>query len=303
MKAYVNRYPVRGPWGGGNLWTSAFHEYAPAMDVELVASDTIQGAPDVIMLAGLDNDGAGISAEQAIMYKMYMSGEKDIKLVMRVNENDARKGTSNVDDMLLKVSAHIDSTVFVSRWLQDYFNNKGWACPKQTVIYNGVSNKFQPMPKIGEDKVHIVTHHWSDNYLKGFDVYDKLDEFVGLNKDKFTFTYVGRDRGTFKNTKVVKPLHGKALAEELGKYDVYVSASRFDPGPNHVLEALACKIPTYVHKDGGGSVEFAGSDHVYSNWDQLERILREGAFAKNIGAIVLPRWEDCIKQYVEWMKA
>ena len=41
--------------------------------------------------------------------------------------------------------------------------------------------------KINNKKVNIVTHHWSDNYLKGFDVYDKLDEFVKENND-FTFT-------------------------------------------------------------------------------------------------------------------
>lgn len=303
MKAYVNRFPIAGPWGGGNMWVQAVHHFAPELGVELVESDTIQGSPDAILLAGLDNDGRGISAEQAILYKMYMQDHKNVKLVLRVNENDARKGTRGVDESLVKFSSHVDATVFVSHWLQDYFQKKGWACQNQTVIYNGVStDKFVPGEKFNDGKVHLVTHHWSDNYLKGFDIYEKIDEFVGKHSDKFTFTYIGRDRRTFKNTKVIKPLYDKALAKELGKYDVYVSASRFDPGPNHILEALACKLPTYVHADGGGCVEFAGEDHSYDNWEQLQKILETGAFAPNSSAPPLVEWKDCMKQYFDFMK-
>jgi hypothetical protein len=32
-------------------------------------------------------------------------------------------------------------------------------------------------------------------------------------------------------------MFGKELGDELGKYDVYASASRFDPGPNHIIES------------------------------------------------------------------
>ncbi len=300
-KLYVNRFPVRGPWGGGNMWVQAIHHYCPEIGVDLVESDTMQGSPDAILIAGLDNDGSGISAEQAILYKMYMQGQKDIKLILRVNENDARKGTSGVDQALLKVSEHIDGTIFVSDWLQSYFQQKGWACPKQTVIHNGVRAEwFAPQPKHNDGKVHIVTHHWSDNYLKGFDMYEKLDEFVGQNKDRFTFTYIGRDRRTFKNTNVVKPLSGKPLGEELGKYDVYVSASRFDPGPNHIAESISCGLPTYVHKDGGGCVEFAGEDHVYEGWDELKQLLNCGNFKPN--STKFSEWDVCIKEYVDFVK-
>ena len=118
-------------------------------------------------------------------------------------------------------------------------------------------------------KLNIVTHHWSNHEMKGFDVYEQIDKFVGENTDKFSFTYIGRDRGTFKHTNVIKPLSGRALGKELGKYDVYVSASRFDPGPNHLLESISCGLPTFVHKDGGGCVEFGPVDGLYTSWDDL----------------------------------
>jgi len=304
MKVYVNRSPVSGPWGGGNLFIKAFHEFSSRKGIELLAgSQTINMVPDVMLLVGLENQSpAEISVEQAIMYKAYM--KPDCKLVLRVNENDARKGTNHMDSMLLKMSEHIDATVFVSKWLQDYFNEKGWACKNQTVIYNGVDRGiFQCQPKLDNGKLNIVAHHWSDNRMKGADIYEKLDEFVGVNSDKFTFTYIGRHQCNFKHTQVIQPLSGKSLGKELGKYDLYVSASRWDPGPNHVLEALACDMPTWVHKDGGGAVEFAGYAHAYGDWEQLKDILESPPYHGNVQSRTLLTWQTCVDEYNAFLEA
>jgi glycosyltransferase involved in cell wall biosynthesis len=303
MKLYVNRKPVNGPWGGGNMFVKACYQvlgHPDRKDVEMFLPDDPGAKPDVILLAGTTNDGVGISADQAIMHKLYH--RPDMKIVLRVNENDARKATEGVDENLIKLSEHIDATVFVSDWLQDYFMKKGWKCENNMVIHNGVDQElFVPQEKLGNSKINIVTHHWSDNYLKGFDIYEDLDEFVNLNKD-FTFTYIGRHRHSFSNeTNIVKPLAGKKLAEELGKYDVYVSASRFDPGPNHILESLACKIPTYVYKDGGGCIEFAGDDHVFNSWEELETLLLTKKFEQNT-QFELPTWNDCIEKYASFLE-
>lgn len=257
MKVYVNRSVVNGPWGGGNMFVKAFRKFAPDNGVELLKPDEMKTAPDVILLVGIGDDGFDASMERCIMYKLHAatSFNKDVKLVMRVNENDARKATQDVDDYLLKLSKYVDATVFVSDWLRDYFTEKGWSTQPQHqhVIINGVDRDvFKPQPKLDNGKMNIVAHHWSDNPLKGFDIYDQLDKFVGENSEKYSFTYIGRHRNSFEHAKTVRPLYGTALGEELGKHDVYVSASRFDPGPNHILEALACNLPVYVHKDGGG---------------------------------------------------
>ena len=132
--------------------------------------------------------------------------------------------------------------------------------------------------------------------MKGFDVYDKIDEFVGEN-DNFTFTYIGRENGTFKNTKVVRPLFGEALGRELGRYDLYISASKYDPGPNHILESLACKIPTYVHENGGGCVEFAGENMCFTNFEQLLNIIFSKKYENN--TLDPDSWEDCLDAYFE----
>lgn len=300
MKVYINRKVVLGPWGGGNAFVRAYQKHGTSGNVELERDPSMRINPDVALLVGLDNQGPDeISVEQAIMYKLYI--KPDCQLVLRVNENDARKGTSNVDDMLLKFSEHIDGTVFVSKWLQDYFNEKGWACKNQTVIYNGVDGEvFKPGPKLNNGKLNIVAHHWSDNRMKGADIYEELDKFVGENPDDFSFTYIGRHKCDFKHTKVIPPLSGKKLGEELGKYDFYVSASRFDPGPNHITESISCELPTYVHVDGGGCVEFSGSDHVYHNWEELRKILVDGQYEHN--STRFSTWLECVMQYNKFIE-
>lgn len=299
MKLYINRSQISGPWGGGAHFINAFHHFVPELGHELVSSQSMTGVPAAVLLAGLDadNDG-GISAEQAVMYKLY---NPNVKLVLRVNENDARKGTRHVDNYLLKIASHMDVTVFVSEWLRDYFMEKGWPCSTNTVIVNGVrKDVFGPQPKLNNGKLNIVAHHWSNNELKGFDVYDKIDALVGKHPDRLAFTYIGRDRQTFKHTNVVRPLSGKRLGEELGKHDVYVSASRFDPGPNHIIEAIACELPTYVHADGGGCVEFAGQDHVYQDWPELERLLLSGDVSPN--STQFTEWKACIEEYIRLLE-
>lgn len=300
MKVYINRQPRSGAWGGGNQFIRAFYKFAPDQTgVELLNEQTMLIDPNVILIAGLENEGATeISAEQAIMYKMY---RPECKLVLRVNENDARKNTNHLDDYLMKLFPHMDGIVFVSNWLREYFKEKGWCGTNDTVIYNGVDKEiFKPGIKFDDGKLHIVAHHWSDNPLKGADMYEKIDEFVGKNPDKYEFTYIGRHQCEFNHTKIVRPLAGKSLGEELGKHDLYVSASRFDPGPNHICESISCNIPTYVHEQGGGCVEFAGSDHVYRNWEELKTILLGSQF--NFNNTKFGSWTECVNRYVEFLK-
>jgi hypothetical protein len=309
MKVYINRMPITGPWGGGAIFINAFHKRAPAM-CDFIIDETGRTPLDVILLAGLDNDGYGISIDQAFLYKLY--ARRDCQIVLRVNENDARKDTHHMDEMLVRVSEHLDGTVFVSRWLQQYFNDRGWKCQNQAVIINGVAGDvFTSQPKLNNGKLNIVAHHWSDNRMKGADIYEKIDQLVGEHPDKFAFTYIGRHQCDFKHTTVVRPLAGHALGQELGKHDVYVSASRFDPGPNHILEALSCGLPTYVHKDGGGCVEFAGNVGVYSDWDQLRlllnvsnpKLLNKFTVKEPFNPFTLRGWTPCVQEYINFLEA
>lgn len=295
VKILLNRSPIEGPWGGGNLLVSAICKYFREAGHEVVHK--FEPDIDVIFMQDPRPGNTGISVNQIASWKIKNPG---VKIIHRVNECDARKGTQGVDKFLSECSRYTDSTVFVSNWMRDYHISKGWGCSNVDVIYNGVDlDHFKKSDKINNGKVNIVTHHWSSNRMKGFDVYESIDEFV---KDTdFTFTYIGRELGTFKNTKIIEPLFGENLGRELSRYDLYISGSLWDPGPNHILESIACQIPTYVTARGGGAVEFAGKDHTFENMDQLFRIIRSRSYVNN--SLQINSWRRCADQYLDVVRS
>lgn len=291
MKVLVNRVPVSGPWGGGNLLVKSLFEILPEMGVNITSK--LEEGIDLIFMQDPRYGDTGISINEIIRYKSQNPGTK---IVHRVNECDARKGTEGVDNLLSECSKYTDHTVFVSNWMKKYHIKNNWMCDS-SVIYNGVNkDHFSPGEKIKNGKINIVTHHWSNNRMKGFDVYDWIDSFVG-QRDDFTFTYIGRENGTFKNSKVIQPLFGKDLGDCLSKYDVYISGSLFDPGPNHILESLACNIPTYVYADGGGCVEFAGKSHAFDSFENLEKLLISKDYKNN--EMTPQTWSECMVKYLD----
>lgn len=292
----LNRRPVSGPWGGGNLLVSAICKNFKDNNIEIVHD--FSSNVDVIFMQDPRPGNTGISINEIIKYKI---SNPDVKIVHRVNECDARKGTEGFDELLRQCSRYTDHTVFVSKWMKDYHISNGWNCKSTSVIYNGVNlDHFKKRERLSNGKINIVTHHWSSNRMKGFDIYEALDDFVSNNSD-FTFTYIGRELGTFKNTKVISPLFGEELGKELSKYDLYISGSLWDPGPNHILESIACQIPTYVIKNGGGAVEFAGDDHAFESIDELFRIIRSRSYVNN--SLQINSWRRCTDQYLDVVRS
>ena len=76
-----------------------------------------------------------------------------------------------------------DHTVFVSEWLRDYHASRWFDSAKtHSVILNGADPSiFHPIGaavwKPGP-ALRLVTHHWSDNMSKGFDLYARIDEAI-----------------------------------------------------------------------------------------------------------------------------
>ena len=293
MKILINRKPVEGPWGGGNLFVKALESMASYRGHEVTYR--LEDGINCLFMQDPRYDELGISINELANYKLQNPGTL---FVHRVNECDARKGTNDMDTLLRQCSSYTDVTFFVSSWMKKYHESLGWNCKNTEVAYNGVNRShFKGNKKINNGSVNIVTHHWSNNFLKGFDIYEFLDEYV--SDHNATFTYIGRENGTFKNCNIIPPLHGKDLGEELGRYDVYISGSRFDPGPNHILEALSCNIPTYVHSDGGGAVEFAGLDFCFKDTAHLKNILDNFSNTLMNDTSWLCSWEDCASFYLD----
>ena len=194
-RVYINRKPVDGPWGGGNHFLHALKNFAPEFGYEPCFE--FDPSMDLLFMFDPRKDGLGPDLEEI---KAIKENFPAIKIVHRINECDARKNTNFIDRLLLESGRITDATVFVSEWLASHLLSKGLRQTENYVVYNGVDQEiFKPNLKIQNGKINLVTHHWSDHPLKGFDIYQELDSWLSLNAD-FTFTYIGRERGEFKNT-------------------------------------------------------------------------------------------------------
>jgi len=296
MKIFINRKPVEGPYGGGNHFVSAFVNYMSTQGHEVVY-DLVPDI-DILFMHAISPGNTGIDVRYFADYKNRFPNSK---IIHRINECDARKNTEHMDDLLLGASTINDATIFVSNWMKQYFTQKGWACQNTFVLKNGVDTDVYKNSDLNSkpDKIRVVTHHWSNNYLKGFDCYEFLDYLAGKHEN-IEFTYIGRHRNSFVNANIIEPCSGKELAKNLQGHDVYISGSRQDPGPNHILESIACGIPTYAHADGGGAVEFSGLTHTFKNLIELEKLILQGKFQKNKEEI--NDWNYCMEQCLRILK-
>lgn len=295
MKLLVNRKPVQGPWGGGNHFIKTLHDRASEYDVELVHK--LQPDLDGIFLIDPRYDELGISINEVFKYK---NAFPETKIFYRANECDQRKGEKNQMDPCIKAMGQIsDICFFISSWIHSYHIDSDWKCKTNVVIANGTDKSiFKPSNEKKENgKINLVTHHWSNNAMKGHDVYEKIDNWV-KDREDFTFTYIGRSHAPLPNTELIEPLSGAKLGKLLSSHDVYISASRWDPGPNHIIESLACNLPTYAHIDGGGASEFVGDKHVYKDLNSLFTILENKKFSKNTG-FTPSDWNRVIEVYFE----
>lgn len=302
MLICVNRQPIRDrAMGGGMHFINAFCDVARIRG-HAVTHHLSDAVDAVIVVDPRPTDDGMPSALDIKLWKRTHPGKR---VLHRVNECDAKRGgIGTMDEYLRFTSKFSDVTVFVSDWMALHHFDRGWYCPDTRVIVNGVdSTVFRPCPpserlSARNGKINVVTAHWSDNVNKGQAIYEKLDAFVHENNDRFTYTFIGRTKAQLPHSQRIAPLIPFQLGLELARYDVCINASMHDPGPNSTLESIACGLPTYVHVLGGGSVDFAGTDHVFSNHLDVEKLLSTGWFVPNT-AIKLTDWETCIDGYLE----
>lgn len=270
MKVYFNRIIRRGPWGGGAHFLSAM------VDRLVELGHTVQSTPDndtdIIFVLDPRHEDGGMSAGKIASFK---ATHPKVKVLFRVNECDARKGTHEIDGMILATIPIADKVIFISDWLRTYFKHDE---TESSVIYNGCNlDWFYPdAKKTGvSHPIKLVTHHWSDNWMKGFEVYTYIDRILD-DHPEYSFTYVGRYNKSYnpQKTTIIPPLYGAALGDELRKHDIYVTASKFEPCGMHHIEGAACGLPVLYHMDGGAIVNVCSRHGVgFSNLIQFEGAL------------------------------
>ncbi|MCI5130092.1 MAG: hypothetical protein D3904_00915 [Candidatus Electrothrix sp. EH2] len=256
----VNMEPVHGPWGGSSVFIRQLT--AVLRQLGFIVRFDLRKKADVLFIIDprVEEPGRTFGLEEIIQYKKHYP---DVKVIHRVNECDQRKNTDFMDDRLEKISSVVDYTIFISRWLRDYFIAR-WFDPARphTVIYNGADpDHFHPVGSaryIKGEKLRLVTHHWSANPMKGFPLYATLDQMIASGElEGFEFWIIGNwpTEIQWKATKIFPPVHDAGLAKLLRQCHLYITASLWEPCGAHHVEGAQCGLPLVYHKDGGGIVE------------------------------------------------
>lgn len=267
---------------------------------------------DIDLIFILSNSRVQYRKKTAKIFK-YKKKNPNVKVLHRINVSDISKNANSENHLVFKLNEIADETVFISHWLADYFIDNGFSKPYH-VIYNGCNPKYyypEENKEIGK-KINLVTHHWSSNWRKGFDIYTELDKLLESRND-ITFTYLGRYFQTFtflqriliilkriervkdvrdnfvpKNTRIIPPLYGKRLGDELRKYDIYITAARWEGCGMHHIEGARCGLPVLYHKDGGGinescrnyGIEFNNTESLLEGINKIREHYQE--FRNNI---------------------
>tara|TARA_Y100000592_G_scaffold15326_2_gene22356 strand:- start:5628 stop:6536 length:909 start_codon:yes stop_codon:yes gene_type:complete len=262
MIVYVNRKPHVGPWGGGNKTLSGICENLTSLGHSVVFN--LQENIDVILCFDPRPDSSGIWYQHLYNYKQKFN----TPIVHRVGDLGTHS-KPELYDLVKQTIPHSSHVVFPSQWALEYSDFKG---KNYSIIPNRPRSIFYENRDINfksTEKLKAVTHHWSNNPMKGFDVYSHIDKNLA---DILDFTYIGRvpESFSFARSKYIPPVDDREISKLLPKNDFYLTASRQEAGANHVLEALAAGLPVIYHEDGGSIGEYVGNHGIpYSDQDSL----------------------------------
>ena len=254
LKIAIGYHLKPNSWGGGNQFAHSLTKEARARGYEITFKLKDKDI-DLILLTDPRsfNDGITFGPFQILKYIIF---NKKTIVVHRINECDERKNTFHMNKLLKCANYFSDHTVFISNYLKklDIYQKD----LPSSVIYNGcderIFNSKNNSPWNKKEPLKIVTHHWSPNKMKGFDVYKKLDKLIDETDlgNKVEFTYIGNlPKGfAFKKTRHLAPLSGKELGIELSKNHVYLTASINEPAGMHHIEGALSGLPIIFRKSG-----------------------------------------------------
>ena len=281
MKVCIGKNVVKGPWGGGNQFVEMLSRYLTCNGHKVVY-DLSQNDIDIILVID-PRDNPETSSIHSNEIKKYIRKNQKTLLIQRINECDERKGSDNINLVLKEFNHGCSYTIFISTFVKELFQKHGWNINKSKVILNGANSEIYSRINHndwnGKDKLKIVTHHWGCNPRKGFDIYKYCDRLLS-NKywhKRISFTYIGNlaCKYNFNNIQYIKPLSGFALATEIGKHHVYLTASQFEPAGMHHIEAAMCGLPIIFRNSGALPEYCKGFGVMFNNNKDFEIVLNE----------------------------
>ena len=282
MKISIGCNIQSGPFGGGNQLNRALAEHfinlGHKVEFDLISKDL-----DLIILADPRTTLRSISyGDKEILKYLIFSNPRALVLQV-IHECDERKGTTGLNKRLWWANNIADHTVFISDWQHKIFNEKKLVFNNDLVIRNGSDEttfSWDGKPRWdGISPLKLVTHHWSNNWMKGFDIYQKLDQMIKSErwKNKIEFTYIGNIPKDFEfiNSKRLEPLSGEKLAKELSHNHIYVTGSINEPAGLHHIEGALSGLPI-LYRESGALPEYCnGFGESFKGVDDFESALEQ----------------------------
>ena len=278
----ISMAPTWSPWGGASPFVWQLADFLKRRGWKIQYA--LDPLPDAVLVIDprMDHPKKKYGLEELVRFR---ADHPKIPILHRINECDQRKGTAFMDELLRQTSELCDYTVFIAEWLRDYFVER-WFDPSRphTCIYNGADpSVYHPFgavaPRPGE-VLKIVTHHWSDNPLKGFEVYERVDHLIADGKlPGLSLRVIGRwpKSISWRSAELIGPMTGKPLARKLRECHIYFTASRWEPCGMHHVEGAQCGLPLVYHEDGGGIVEAGLKYGIGYREDPSEALLQMAA--------------------------
>jgi len=302
MKIYFNRQPVKGPWGGGNRLLTSLCEEIAREGHEIVYD--LDDDVEVIYCIDPRPNNKGVWYQNFLDHKNKFNS----RIVQRVGDigTHSKPELTNLISQTIKLS---DFVIFTSAWAKNAMKCKN----KNTlVVENAPLDVFyenrSERNHLG-DKVRIVTHHWSTNDKKGFDVYSILGHLIE-NKDPrvkdIDFTYIGRysQKASSAGINLIDPIDKASLSKKLPEHDIYLTASLEEAGANHVLEAMAAGLPVLYRKNGGSINEYCRGygleyDHTVESFlTKLDEMIKNYFILKQSAMTYNRKIQSVVKQYM-----
>jgi len=255
MKVAIGYHLTDSAWGGGNQFGKSLSSYLVQHNHQVthtLESDDI----DIILITDPRCRSSCVSFTAHNVLSYLLSRNQDAIVVHRINECDERKNTRYMNRRLRLCNYMADHTVSISKWLSTLRVTHNGA--NVSVIPNGADESiFFPdlnnTWQVGQ-KLRLVTHHWSPNIMKGFDVYSHIDNLLSEPEwaEILEFTYIGNlpPNFSFSNVHHIPPLNSFALADALRRSHIYITASQNEPAGMHHIEAALCGLPLLYRNSG-----------------------------------------------------
>lgn len=245
---------IDSPTGGGN-------QFIRTLKQDLIDRDMYSDieAADIILFNSHHKFNEVIECKIKYPEKKFVHRvDGPMKLYNNINDNR--------DDIVYAMSHRIaDAIIFQSSYSKSNNIDMGLELngKPNKIIHNTASRLFVKKSEPNHCKLHLISTSVSDNWKKGYDIYQYIDKHLDFNK--YSYTFIGNSPITFENIKVVSPISSKDLCDRLNDHNIFITASLKDPCSNSLLEAKACGLPCIVRNSGGHSEIITDSDIIFDD--------------------------------------